>query len=321
MSKKLLKRMSLVEVTAKYQFNEEACNDLFFNIKYPNGYLCSRCGHKHYSFISTNKNYQCKKCFDQESLKARTIMQDSKLSLYTWILAIYLLAINKTGISADNLATQLDISRKAAQLLHRKITYAMECRNNDFKLSETVELDASFIGTPSKNGKRGIGTDKQSFLCGVSYQTEYNDMYIKLQPINGENESEIRLFCDKHIDLNHLNRLITDAKRSYNFISKENLDIFHQSQIIDHEDPNNTTLKWLHTIVGNFKSFVDGCFHGIQKDYLRFAFAQFEWRFNRRWMKGDGIFNSLAKAVVCAKTMTRKMLVNLFKNRLTETGV
>jgi hypothetical protein len=317
---KLIKKMSLIDLTNKYQNDEDECRDYFFSIKYPDGFVCRKCGHTHYTYIHTNKNYQCKNCQNQESIKSNTIMQDSKLPLFYWLYAIYRLSVSKSGVSAEDITNELGISRKASQLLCRKIKYAMCQRNNEFKLSDTIELDGGFIGTSTKNGKRGLGTDKQPFLFGVSYVGPTKKMYCKIQAVEGENEETIYNYLKDNIDMDFTNKIITDAKRSYNFISNDYMDVTHQSQIIDHDDPNNKIHKWLHTLIGNMKTFVEGTYHGLEKKYMSMAFGEFEWRFNRRKMRGDSIIKSLTKAVLCANIMTRENFVDMFNSIATETG-
>ena len=38
------KKDSLVEFNRKYANNDEACEEYFFQIRYPDGYICEKCG-------------------------------------------------------------------------------------------------------------------------------------------------------------------------------------------------------------------------------------------------------------------------------------
>lgn len=290
--------------------SEDKCRNFLFKFKWPDGYVCPECGHKEYSFVTTRNLYQCKQCLKQASVTTNTIMQDTKLPLFTWILGLYLLSTRKDGISAESLAEHLAISTKAARLMARKIKFAMAERNSMFQLAGTIELDATFVGGPTRNGKRGLGTDKAPVLVGVSLDKGIYPEFIKFQTVDTECKAEIKNFIESHINIERLSKIISDGKSSYNFIEEEYPECELQNYNFSAtERPEH--LKWLHIISSNFKSFLLGNYHGIDNKYLAFALAEFEWRFNRR-NKGTGMIQSITKTVMNCKVMTRKMLQDLF---------
>jgi len=62
-------------------------------------------------------------------------------------------------------------------------------------------------------------------------------------------------------------------------------------------------LVWLHTIVSNAKSFVQGTFHGLDELHLQRYLDEFCWRFNRR-NRTDKIFFDLLRSIVSAPVTT-----------------
>lgn len=49
------------------------------------------------------------------------------------------------------------------------------------------ESDVAYTGAPSHNGKRGLGTDKQSFLVVLSTEQENQyPLYIKLHEVSSD---------------------------------------------------------------------------------------------------------------------------------------
>lgn len=72
----------------KHQFQrqfstEKACEDYLFQIKWPNGYKCKKCGHIHFYKTSTRKLdiYECKACRYQSTVTVDTIFDKTRTPL------------------------------------------------------------------------------------------------------------------------------------------------------------------------------------------------------------------------------------------------
>ncbi|WP_043648228.1 transposase, partial [Chitinilyticum litopenaei] len=123
------KGLSLPEFVASYG-TEAQCQAALIKARWPDGFRCPHCQHPlAYEFQHGHHRYwQCRSCQHQTSLRAGTIMEQSKLTLRTWMLAIYLVTQAKTNIAALALRRQLGISWKAAWLLKHKLMEAMRQR-------------------------------------------------------------------------------------------------------------------------------------------------------------------------------------------------
>lgn len=73
-------------------------------------------------------------------------MENTKLSLVKWFLALYFVATNKDGISEMALAKYIGGTLKTAWALLHKIRSAMDERENTYKLGDCVEMDDAFFG-------------------------------------------------------------------------------------------------------------------------------------------------------------------------------
>lgn len=78
------------------------CEAALEKARWPQGFLCPHCGGAGHSVIRTRirKTYQCKECRKQTSIIAGTLFQATHLALTVWFLAIYLVSMAKTGLSA-----------------------------------------------------------------------------------------------------------------------------------------------------------------------------------------------------------------------------
>lgn len=74
------KAFNLAQFNERFYNNEDACKEVFINLKYPNGYSCEECGHTHFSWVKGRKASQWKHCCKQTYVLAGTMFQDAKLS-------------------------------------------------------------------------------------------------------------------------------------------------------------------------------------------------------------------------------------------------
>jgi transposase-like protein len=118
-------------------------------LRWPNGKVaCPRCESTEHSFISTRRLWFCKGCKKQFTAKVGTIFEDSALGMDKWMLAVWMIANCKNGISSYELARALGVTQKSAWFMLHRIRLAMH--NKDFvKLGgrgQEVEVDETFIG-------------------------------------------------------------------------------------------------------------------------------------------------------------------------------
>ena len=122
-------------------------------MRWPDGkVVCPRCGSENISYLEKARLYKCYAKHEKAkfSLKVGTIFEDSPLGLDKWLMAMWLLANCKNGISSYELHRAIGITQKSAwHVLHRLRT-AMTVGSIE-KLSGTVEADETYIGGDAKN--------------------------------------------------------------------------------------------------------------------------------------------------------------------------
>jgi len=105
--------------------SEQACRDYLYNLRWPDGFVCPRCGYQE-AWKTDRGLYKCKSCGYQTSITAGTIFQDTKKPLQMWFRAMWYVTNQKHGVSALELQRALGFGsyRTAWTLLH-KLRYAM----------------------------------------------------------------------------------------------------------------------------------------------------------------------------------------------------
>lgn len=290
-------RISLREFQNRFS-SEEACRDHLFNLRWPEGFVCSRCNHTHAYPIKNRRLYQCASCRYQASVTAGSVFHKTRVPLQVWFWAIFLAAHDKRGVSAQMLHRELDISYPTAWLLLHKIRKAMRDRDTHYTLAGIVELDDSYFGAPTEGGKRGRGTEKIPVVVGVSLTRNGHPLHAKMQVVDDLKTGTLRSTMQNML-LPGAN-LVTDAYRSYTNAAKGTYTI-EATKFDPVANPDH--LKWIHTIISNAKAFIAGTYHGLGRKHLQAYLDEYCYRFSRRKFVGQG-FNRLLTACLAASTIT-----------------
>ena len=135
-------------------------------MKQPVGFYCDKCGCTHYYSIKRGDVFQCKECGHQHYLLSNTIFQDNKLDLYKLILEMYLFFTANKGLSAIELANELEINYKTALLLYRKCRILMSQSNNE-KILDSFFMKQTLLIQAQKVKKN---TNKELLLNSTPFQ-------------------------------------------------------------------------------------------------------------------------------------------------------
>jgi len=214
-------------------------------------------------------------------------MDKSHIKLEKCFWAIYLVSTDKRGYSAIALQKQLGIGYKAAWYLLQRIRTAMMERDWNYMLSGIVELDDAFFGAADEGGKLGRGTSKAKVVIGLSLNEDGHPQYLKMEVVDNLKADSIAAFAEKNIASG--STITSDAYRSYNQLKVDGYD--HHPKVFNPKE-DKEHLKWLHTVISNAKTFINGTYHGLDKKHLPFYLAEFSYRFNRRFKPAE-LFNRL----------------------------
>jgi len=155
--------ISLKEWQERFK-DEESCREHLAKIRWPNGFVCPHCQGKQAWYTGGHELYECQQCHKRTSVTAGTLLHATKIPLTSWFTAIYLMSVDKGGLSATRLQTYLQLSWNSAALLLSKLRKAMGSRDQQYLLSGLIELDDAFIGGKTTGGKRGRGSEKKTSI-------------------------------------------------------------------------------------------------------------------------------------------------------------
>jgi len=295
--------MTLMEFTENFG-TEEQCRDHLYQMRWPEGFVCPKCGAKDEPYnIKSHNRFQCKHCTHQATVTAGTVMEKSRTPLTKWFLAIYLMGHDKRGCSALKLKRELGIAYDTAWTMSHKIRKAMKDRDADYLLSGTVDVDDSFFGAARVGSSRGRGTDKTAVVFGVSFDRKGRPEYLKAKVVEAVDGDVITAFAEENIQPG--SRLRSDGFSSYRKLGKSGFA--HEPQAFDYKE-NPEHLKWLHVVVSNAKSFILGTYHGLDKKHLQAYLDEFAFRFSLRFWH-DQLLNRILCSCANSAAFTRYDLI------------
>lgn len=152
---------ALVEFERRFG-TDEACRDYLFRQRWPDGFVCPRCGHRK-AWPVGRVLYECAGCTYQASVIAGTIFQDTHKPLTLWFRMIWWVSSQKNGASALGLQRVLGLgSYKTAWTWLHKLRRAMVRPGRD-RLSGRIEVDETYLGG-EEEGVRGRKTERKALI-------------------------------------------------------------------------------------------------------------------------------------------------------------
>jgi transposase-like protein len=250
---------------------------------WPNGPVCPHCGG--YERISKMQGkstrvglYKCYQCRKPFTVRMGTLFESSHVKLHVWLMAIYLIAGSKKGISSNQLARTLGLTVKSAWFLSHRIREAMREGGFDLFGSDggAVEVDETYIGRKAGAGAPKGGWGHKMTVLGLV----------------DRNTGQSRLF---HVDrggaqihaivlgnLSREARLMTDEHTMYKKIGREFAEhsaVHHYNKEYVRGDVTTNTVEGAFSI---FKRGMRGVYQHCAEKHLHRYLAEFEFRYSHR---------------------------------------
>ncbi len=140
--------MSLIS----YFQNEEAAYSLAEKLRWPNGPVCSHCGHLNSSGklrgLSTHpatwKCYDCRKPFN---VRLHSLFEGSHTPLHVWFQAMYIFIANEDPVSSGYIERNLLVTEKMARNIKQFLTdeERLNCCINERKSIKATALKTDFL--------------------------------------------------------------------------------------------------------------------------------------------------------------------------------
>jgi transposase-like protein len=253
---------------------------------WPNGPVCPHCGvvGGHYALKGKTTRdglYKCKDCREPFTVTVGTVFERSKIPLNKWLMAVYLIASSKKGISSHQIHRTIGVSYKTAWFMAHRIREAMASPIYNGQLGgggAIVEIDETFIGRKAdKTKRRGAGHKHAVFSLvqrdgGVRSFHVANVTADTLKPILLKQVSP-----DAHV--------FTDSAGQYR---KAKLG----KMFAKHEKVNHLLGEYArgnvhtNTVEGYFSILKRGTYHHVSEAHLQRYVNEFDFRYSNRTALG-----------------------------------
>lgn len=279
------KSMSLFDFQERFP-DKDSCLKYLSDLKWKDGYSCSKCHHDHYCDGATPYSRQCTRCRYVESPTARTLFHKVKFDLVKAFWIVYFISTNKKGISSTELSRKLELRQKTCWSFKRKVMKAMKSFGNNL-ITGTAEVDETVFGQQEENVRGRKNTKKKLVVVGIEKKGKgVSRLYARVIP--RADAKNLGSFMRDHIDLSA--KVITDQWLGYGPLAKEYPNM---KQIPSGKKGEN--FPELHRTIMIMKSWLRGIHHHVDdlQDYL----DEYCYRFNRSFLKGK-IFDNLMMRMV-----------------------
>ncbi len=261
--------------------SENDCWNYIFEIRWPNGYTCPKCGSKKF-WITENKLIHCSECAYQGSITAGTIFHGTRKPLLLWFHIMWWVAAQKTGASAYNLMDFMGFgSYETAWTWLQKLRRAMVRPGRD-KLSGEVEVDETYIGgIEIGNGKQGRGAVTKTLVVMATECKGKQIGRVRCQCITEASAENLVGFIEENIEKN--STVITDGWRGYSSLTKSS-SYNHQVKTISTSGlAAHDLLPHVHMVDSLVKRWLNGTHQGkVSPKHLAHYLDEFAFRFNRK---------------------------------------
>ena len=278
--------------------DEAACLRYLERLRWVGGFACERCRAvgEPFRLATRSRVLKCRFCLHETSVTAGTVMHRTKTQIHVWFWAAYLVATQTPGVSALEIQKKLGIRRyeTAFQLMHKLRAAMMRPARDRIGSEWPVEMDITFVGGKHRSGVQGK-TDKTPVIIAVEVRRrEVRDRKtdkivkralagrVRLRKLPNKSAASVDKFVQECVAPG----AVINTDDGAEFANLRSLGYAHQPVPMRHDRVKmDAWLKMVSTVTGNLKTWIDGTFHGVDKQHLQAYLNEFTFRFNRRFYR------------------------------------
>jgi len=252
--------MTLQQATV-YFADMDNCIAFLVSRRWPDGVVtCPRCGSSKVTWMPTRLVWQCKARHPkaQFSIKVGTIFEDSAIGLDKWLMAMWMVANCRNGVSSHEIMRTVGVTQKSAWHMLHRIRLAMKdaAYGNQTKLggpgSAPIEVDESFVGGKVTNMHRNRAM-KVSATVATIRDAGYEARMDNKTPVVGMFDRESRQVRAKVIPNVKRETLQKAILKNIKYGSE-----IHTDQAVGYD---RLGLRYIHETVNHSETYVNGNVH------------------------------------------------------------
>ena len=284
----IFKGENFLEFTEQFS-TDEICKAYLADIKWSNGFVCSKCGNKKAS-IRTDHKRTCTICKHNESASTNTAFHNVKFGLKKAFHITFEMVNSSKSMSSSQVALRYGISRKTAWLFMHKIRKVMKS-SEEHPMDGNVQVDEFTIGGAEK-GKQGrsYDTKKKKIVASVELTETGSIKRVYALKIEDYSAKSLKAIFDKHISPNAI--VDTDKWKGYKPLCKD----YNINQSLSDK---GQSMPQMHIVIHQIKSWLRTIYSWIHPSHVNSYLDEFAYRINRSIYKKT-IFHKIIERVVKA---------------------
>jgi transposase-like protein len=273
---------------------EEACLKYLEKLRWPQGFVCPRCGEAVQAYRASRTRLMCPACRYQSTVTAGTVFEKTRTPLRTWFAAVWYVTNQKHGVSALGLQRVLGLNsyQTAWAMLHRLRRAMVRPGREQLKGNVTER------GMPKSRAGRKSHTTKTLVAVAVETLDPKGFGRIRLRRIPIDSERYLLPFVREAVAPGSTVR--TDGSAAYRSLPEHGYR--HKRNVMAGSDiPAHSTMPAVHRVASLLKRWLLGTHHGaVQPNQLDYYLDEFTFRFNRRTSRSRGLlfYRVLEQAVI-----------------------
>ena len=296
---------TLMEFERRFS-TDKACWDYLFQIRWPDGFSCPRCGHAK-AWPMEGALLRCVSCDYKTSVIAGTVFQGTRKPLTLWFRAIWWITSQKNGASALGLQQVLGLgSYETAWTWLHKLRSAMVRPGRD-RLSGRVEVDETYVGG-EEHGTRGREIASKALVVIAAQEDGRGMGRIRMRRIPEASARRLQSFIVGAIEPGSV--VHTDGWAGYNGLEAEGYT--HEVTVLaNNKESASELLPRVHRVASLLKRWLMGTHQGaVSNEHLDYYLDEFTFRFNRRRSRRRGkLFYRLVQQAVAVEPLPYKRLI------------
>ena len=280
---------TLREFQAKFA-TEEACQEYLAACRWPDGFVCPRCGNRRAYELAKLSRRQCAGCRYQVSLTVGTILHNTKTPLTVWFCAAYMMATDERGVSALLLQRQMALRRSetAWMMLHKLRRAVADVLREP--LQGEVEIDATSVGGPQaglRGSRRLKGPKAALVIVAVEKRGDATDR-ARMAVIPDFKAATLTAFLKQNVAPG--STLYTEGLLSGKLPEEAGFKHEPQLQSIElypskggqDEWRTKTSVPLANRAIGDLQEWLIGTHHGVSRGQLQVYLDEFVFRYDHR---------------------------------------
>ncbi len=246
---------------------------------------------------ANKKEFKCSCCKHRFSYKTGTFLENSKVSMRKWLMAMYIFTSHKKGISSIQLGKDIGVRQATAWFMLQRLRAASNKNFNGEQYDGISEIDETYYGGKAENmhmSKRiaAKGIYEKAVVLGIINR---DTKQVKL--VHTEDAKYHTLAKEVMNKVVEGSTIIADESSAYYTLGKmgyvhekvnHSKGEYVKKEKSDARTAFKITTNSIEGVFGLLKRGINGTYHWVSKKHLQKYLSEFTFRFNTRDFEAEG---------------------------------